>query len=85
MRLALGEPVQRLNRRTAEGEAEVWVYGRRVGEPRWRFGFGIGGGSHMGVGAGVGISTGDAGTLPDEAMRVEFVGGRVTRIETRRE
>lgn len=86
VRLALGEPVQRLNRRTAEGEAEVWVYGRRVGEPRWRFSVGVGGGAgHTAMGAGVGISTGDAGTLPDEAMRVEFVGGRVTRIETRRE
>lgn len=84
--LALGEPVQRMNRRTAEGETEVWIYGRHRGEPRLRFNVGIGtNGAHTGVAVGAGLATGDRSDLSEETMRLELADGRVVRIESRPE
>ena len=81
--MALGEPARKVERVSAEGTAQVWVYTRS--EPRMSFGFGVGSyGRRSSVGTGVGISTGGSGFASDEAMRVEFLQGRVSRVEYRR-
>lgn len=84
VRLALGEPWRRLERTTAEGRVEVWIYAVNQAQPRLRFSVGVGtGGRHSAVGVGGAVTTG--GPDPDEeAMRVEFLAGRVVRIETRK-
>lgn len=82
--LALGEPHRRVERTTAEGRAEVWIYLHRQRQSRVRLSLGVGMGMrHSGVGAGIGMATGDV--VPDEeATRVEFSAGRVVRVETRK-
>jgi hypothetical protein len=82
VRLALGEParvVQRVDART--GASEVWIFLKE--SPRISFGFGVGSyGRSSGV--GLGVSTGDLAVREDEALRVEFQQGRVTRIDFRK-
>ncbi|MFA6289799.1 MAG: hypothetical protein WC661_20650 [Opitutaceae bacterium] len=76
--MALGKPDRVLQRTTATGVSDVWVYlagGFRLG---LGVGMGVGGGS-SGVGGGVGAGTGSAGA--DEKLRVVFSGGRVTAVE----
>lgn len=85
VRLALGDPERKVDRTSAEGRVEVWIYAVGMGKPRVSFSVGVGsGGSRSGYGAGVGLSTGGAETF-EEAMRVEFLAGRVVRIETRKD
>lgn len=79
--IALGEPANRVEKVDAAGRSEVWIY--RKNAPQFSFGFGIGSvGRHSATSVGVGASTGDY--LDDEALRVEFQQGRVTRIEFRK-
>ncbi len=78
--LALGEPDRVLNRSSAAGQEEVWVY--RRSSSGFGFGFGIGGGGgHMGYGGGVSMST--APDYDEDAMRVVFRDGNVTAVEKR--
>lgn len=80
VRIALGEPAQRFDRVDATGRTDVWVYRRNA--PRFSFGFGVGSvGRHSATSVGVSTATGYA---DDEALRVEFQQGRVTRIEFRK-
>lgn len=79
--MALGEPARKVERVSAEGVTQVWYYARQA--PRMTFGFGFGSyGRRSGFGTSVSTSTG--GYYDDEAMRVEFIGGRVTRVEYRK-
>ena len=82
VRLALGEPSRRVQRREqAGGESEVWIY--ESAGPRFSFSFGVGtAGRHSALGAGVATST---PPRDEEAMRVEFQQGRVVRIESRKD
>lgn len=78
VRMALGEPDQRLERTTAEGASEIWAYR----DSRPAFSLGIGGGSFggsTGLGGGIGVGTG--GEVKDR-LRVVFQNGRVSAIET---
>ena len=78
--LALGEPDRVLNRSSAAGQEEVWVYRRT--SSGFGFGFGLGGGGgHMGYGGGVSMST--APDYDEDAMRVVFRDGKVTAVEKR--
>ncbi len=80
VRLALGDPARELNRSSAAGQEEVWVY--RRSSSGFSFGVGIGGGSgHTGYGGGVSMST--APDYDEDAMRVIFREGKVTAVETR--
>lgn len=79
--IALGEPARRFGRVDQTGRSDVWVY--RKSAPRFSFGFGVGSvGRHSATSVGVGTSTG--GYDDDEALRVEFQLGRVTRIDFRK-
>ncbi|MBX3735998.1 MAG: hypothetical protein KF715_04850 [Candidatus Didemnitutus sp.] len=79
--IALGEPAHRLERVDGAGRSDVWVYRRNA--PRFSFGFGVGSfGRHSATSVGVSTSTG--GPYDDEALRVEFQQGRVTRIDFRK-
>ena len=79
--MALGEPARKVERVSAEGVAQVWYYTRSA--PRFSFGVGVGSyGRRSAFGTSVSTSTG--GYYDDEAMRVEFLGGRVARVEYRR-
>lgn len=81
--IALGEPKRRVERRDADGQTDVWIYGRRG--PQFSFGFGVSGGSHhSAVGVGVDATLPRRGEDDDEAMRVEFRGGRVVNFEYRK-
>jgi hypothetical protein len=76
--MALGEPARKFTRKTEAGDTEVWGY--HDNKPRFSFGIGVGsGGRHSAVGGGVEMSTG--GYDPDEKVRVEFRGGRVTAVD----
>ncbi len=78
VRLALGEPLRKVNRATEAGETEVWVYGDNG--PHFSFGIGMaGGGGHTAVGGGVAMSSG--GYAREERMRVEFKAGVVSAID----
>lgn len=79
--IALGEPARRFTRVDQGGSTDVWVYRRNA--PRFSFGFGIGSyGRHSAT--SVGVSTETGGYRDDEALRVEFQQGRVTRIDFRK-
>lgn len=79
--IALGDPARRFERVDTTGRSDVWVYVRSA--PRFSFGFGVGSvGRHSATSVGVSTSTG--GYHDDEALRVEFQQGRVTRIEFRK-
>ena len=79
--IALGEPAGRFERVDQTGRSDVWVY--RKSSPRFSFGFGVGSyGRHSATSVGIGTSTG--GYYDDEALRVEFQQGRVTRIDFRK-
>jgi hypothetical protein len=79
--MALGEPSRKVERVSAQGVTQVWYYARNA--PRMSFGFGVGSyGRRSAFGTSVSTSTG--GYHDDEAMRVEFVGGRVARVEYRK-
>ena len=83
VRLALGEPARRFERREASGVTEVWIYGRRG--PTFGFGFGVsGGGRHSSVGVGIDATMPRHSSDDDEAMRVEFQQGRVVKVEYRK-
>jgi len=76
--MALGKPDKILQRTTATGVSDVWVYL----DDGWRLGFGVGvgvGGGSSGVGGGVGAGTGS--DRADEKLRVILSGGRVTAVE----
>jgi hypothetical protein len=87
VRLALGEPSRQLTQQTEAGQVELWMY--RDNSPHFSIGVGMGtsdyhggghhSGSYTGVGGGVAVSTGDY--YPEEKMRVEFRGGRVSAYE----
>ena len=77
VRLALGEPARKFNRRSEAGEAEVWSYDRSG--PRFSVGLGVSSGGYSGVGGGVGVASG--GHDAEEKMRVEFRDGKVSGIE----
>lgn len=82
--MALGEPARRVERVDLDGRTQVWVYSRTQSQPRFSFGIGMGNyGRHSAVGTSVGVSTG-GGYYEDEAMRVEFLHGRVVRVDYRR-
>lgn len=77
--VALGDPDRRVTRTTANGQAEVWVYGDK--KPKFSIGLGVG--SYSGSSAvGGGVTLGDT-WRDDEAFRIVFEGGRVSAIETR--
>ncbi|HLP24387.1 MAG TPA: hypothetical protein VK477_01825 [Acidobacteriota bacterium] len=79
--LALGEPAGRFERVDQTGRSDVWVY--RKSAPRFSFGFGVGSyGRHSA--SSIGVSTSTGGYYDDEALRVEFQQGRVTRIDYRK-
>jgi len=79
--MALGEPSRKVERVSAEGVAQVWYYTRSA--PRFSFGIGVGSyGRRSAFGTSVSTSTG--GYYDDEWMRVEFVSGRVSRVEYRK-
>jgi len=78
VRMALGEPARILQRKTAAGETEVWVYR----DDRVRFSFGIGAGTanrHTAMGGGMVL--GDSGYSDEDRLRVEFKAGIVSAIE----
>ncbi|MFT3782373.1 MAG: hypothetical protein QM790_10190 [Nibricoccus sp.] len=77
--MALGEPDRRYTRTTANGTSEIWAYADKG--PAFSFGIGmVGGGGGTAVGSGVAVGTGDR---RDDKLRVIFVSGRVTALETR--
>lgn len=79
VRMALGNPARTMTRTDADGTGEVWSY--RSSRPRFSIGLGVGASSaHTGYGGGVGVTTG--GDRHDDDLRVIFVGGRVSAIET---
>jgi len=76
--MALGKPDRVLQRTTAAGVSDVWVYLK--GGLQFGFGVGVGvGGGSSGVGGGVGAATGPMGD--DEKLRVILSGGHVTAVE----
>ncbi len=79
VRMALGKPDATSTRRTAAGNAEVWIYRDGGRSPRVGLGLGFGSG---GFGTGVGVSTGSRGA--DNSTRVVFEGARVAGIEEAR-
>ncbi len=74
--MALGKPDRVLQRTTATGVSDVWVYLK--GGLQFGVGAGMGGGS-SGVGGGVGAATGPVGD--DEKLRVILSGGHVAAVE----
>jgi len=79
VQLALGEPDRVFTRRSEQGETEVWGY--QDHGPRFSIGLGVGtGGRHSAFGGGVAMTSG--GHDPDEKIRVEFRGGKVTAVDT---
>lgn len=77
VRMSVGEPTRRYTQQTANGESEVWAYGKN--SPSFSFGLGAGSfGSGVGGGVGVGSSTGGNS---DDKLRVTFVAGKVTAVE----
>ncbi|MBI2516731.1 MAG: hypothetical protein HYV95_07415 [Opitutae bacterium] len=79
--IALGEPTRKATRKTEAGDAEVWIYHNN--SPQFSFGFGMaGGGRHTAVGGAVDVTTG--GYDPEEAIRVEFRGGKVSAVDYRK-
>lgn len=77
--MALGKPDRTYTRTNEKGSSEIWAY--RDKKPTMSFGFGIGGGgggTH--VGSGIGITTG--GDRYDDRLRVVFVDGKVSAVET---
>ncbi|MBI3885314.1 MAG: hypothetical protein HY302_06245 [Opitutae bacterium] len=80
VRLALGGPDREVNRASATGQEEVWIYRRARSGVGFGFGLGAGGG-HTGYGAGVAVNT--APGYDEEAMRVVFRDGKVSAVETR--
>ena len=81
VRLALGEPDHKFIRKSDAGDAEVWSY--HDNGPRFSFGLGVASGSrHSGMAGGVGVSSG--GYDPEESIRGEFRGGKVSVIDYRR-
>ncbi len=81
VRLALGEPDRVYTRQSDQGDTEVWGY--QDHGPQFSIGVGMGtGGRHSSVGGGMAVSTG--GYDPDEKLRVEFRGGKVTAVDSLR-
>lgn len=77
--MALGKPDRSYTRTNEKGTSEIWAY--RDKKPTMSFGFGIGGGgggTH--VGSGIGITTG--GDRYDDRLRVVFVDGKVSAVES---
>jgi len=80
VRVALGDPDRVAARTTAQGASEVWVYFDHG--PHFSFGLGVGavrGTSAYGGDVAIGNDFRD-----EEVMSVEFEGGRVSAIETRK-
>ncbi len=76
--MALGEPDRRVQVVADEIVAEVWTWTKS----KPGFGIGIGTGSSIGnVGIGTGVTVGEGARSEDHVV-VEFVNGRVRRIET---
>lgn len=82
--MALGKPDRVFERRTENGDSEVWAY--RSKKPRVSIGFGVGVssgggyGSHTHTSTAVGISSSD--WRDDDATHVIFRDGAVIAIET---
>jgi len=81
VRMAIGEPVRQLTRKTESGDSEIWIYADS--KPQVSLGLGFASFGHHSV-TGVGVQTSTGGYEPDEKTRVVFRNGRVERVELRK-
>lgn len=78
--VALGKPDRVMSRTSDRGVEEGWVYMDKG--PRFSFGLGVGS-AHGSSAFGGGVTVGDD-WRDEEALRVMFLGGKVSAIERRK-